>query len=168
MKVSEMHNLTTLLRFRVGFNLSNHCTFARNHSEPQIKRNREGPKFRFRPQHPAPRPGLRPPGLSVLPLAPPPAALSFRGGARGVHSCSNARRSGSDVTLAHGPSLRLCRPSLRRRPLCWVLSRSGKFRSQGSGPRAPGSRPLFSPEPWPQPAGQKLLDALSSASSCFC
>lgn len=59
MEVSEIHNLTTFLRFYVGFNLSRPCTFARNLYEPQTKCNRVA-SFRSHPQHPAPRSRIRP------------------------------------------------------------------------------------------------------------
>lgn len=184
-----MYNLTAL-RFRVGFNPSNRCTLARNLSELQTKRNREGPDFGTAHSILRPAQGTAPCN-PVLPLAPPPAALSLRGGARGVYSCSNARRSGSDVTLAHRSSLRLCRQAFPSLPS--LSSRSGArtsaapipaferlaavrslHPSHGRSRRAgscwtfsPSQPPLASADHWPRPRLERPRWVPSSPAPLF-
>lgn len=171
MEVSEIHNLTTFLRFYVGFNLSHPCTFARNLSEPQTKRNKVA-SCRSHPQRRAPRSRIRPqrkrPALGSTPSRSKPQGrglqrpLVISRAAQWHWRNTRARTFAAALrTDFSSPRLELlalrcrgARTDFRNRvPALWRLAAAGSLH----------------PEPWPPPVGRKLLDAAPfSASFCFC
>lgn len=138
-EVSETHNLTTFLDFTL---VSTSLTLAfRNLSEPQTKHNRAA-SSQSHPRHAAPRSWTRPqrkrPALGPAPSRSKPQGRGLRRPL--VHSSSPARRSGSDVTVADGPSLRLCgKTSLRRGASSWRCGTAARGLPSAVGFRPSGA-----------------------------